>query len=212
MGALRLGAGVQFPVRLQKKKDRRSRAAPQTPAKGQYRTAPGQRPLSGARLKLLLQYFKSLTAQVGRICGKQFLTLARHSDFCLRPFNQVAGETVDLQIKNENPKPTGQLSMLPAPKRRQRSAVHSNKYQTSGLQVPVRQSQRIHSSIQTGCENAPLAAMSQTSMRAHLQPGSFSGIRSLRVPLKLAGRKWARLEVLDIAVNGAFTQPIWLEQ
>ena len=41
--------------------------------------------------------------------------------------------------------------------------------------------------------------------------GQF-GTRKLRVPLKLAGRKWARLEIWDIAANGAFTQPIWLEQ
>jgi hypothetical protein len=37
------------------------------------------------------------------------------------------------------------------------------------------------------------------------------GTRVLTVRPKLAGRKWARFEVWDIAVNGAFTQPIWLE-
>ena len=36
--------------------------------------------------------------------------------------------------------------------------------------------------------------------------------RKLRVPLKLAGRKWARLEIWDIAANGAFSQPVWLEE
>ena len=37
------------------------------------------------------------------------------------------------------------------------------------------------------------------------------GTRVLSVQPKLAGRKWVRFEVWDIAVNGAFTQPIWLE-
>ncbi|WP_165227438.1 hypothetical protein [Aquisphaera insulae] len=36
-------------------------------------------------------------------------------------------------------------------------------------------------------------------------------MRTLEVPLSLAGRRWARLEVWDIARNGAFTQPVWIE-
>ena len=39
--------------------------------------------------------------------------------------------------------------------------------------------------------------------------GSF-GKRTLRIPFELKGRTWVRLEVWDIAANGAFTQPIWL--
>jgi hypothetical protein len=27
----------------------------------------------------------------------------------------------------------------------------------------------------------------------------------------LAGKKWARFEVWDIATNGAFTEPVWVE-
>ena len=38
------------------------------------------------------------------------------------------------------------------------------------------------------------------------------GSRQLQVPLQLAGRKWARLEVWDVAANGAFTQPVWIEE
>ena len=38
------------------------------------------------------------------------------------------------------------------------------------------------------------------------------GTRKLRIPLKLADRKWVRLEVWDIASNGAFTQPVWIEE
>lgn len=38
------------------------------------------------------------------------------------------------------------------------------------------------------------------------------GTRRLRVSVKLAGGKWARLEVWDIAANGAFTQPVWIEE
>lgn len=35
--------------------------------------------------------------------------------------------------------------------------------------------------------------------------------RMLRYKPNLAGRKWVRLEVWDIAANGAFTQPVWIE-
>ncbi len=41
--------------------------------------------------------------------------------------------------------------------------------------------------------------------------GQF-GTRKLQVPLTLAARNWVRLEVWDIATNGAFTQPVWLEE
>ena len=68
MGALRLGEVSSSQFGSKTKKERRTKAAPQTPAKGQYRTALGQRPLSGARLKLLLRYIKSLAAQVGGFC------------------------------------------------------------------------------------------------------------------------------------------------
>lgn len=37
------------------------------------------------------------------------------------------------------------------------------------------------------------------------------GRRTLRVPLALPGRKWVRLEVWDLARNGAFTPPVWIE-
>ena len=37
------------------------------------------------------------------------------------------------------------------------------------------------------------------------------GQRKLRVPVNLTNRKWVRLEVWDMARNGAFTQPIWVE-
>jgi hypothetical protein len=39
---------------------------------------------------------------------------------------------------------------------------------------------------------------------------AFSG-KKLRVPVDLKGAKWVRLEVWDIAVNGAFSQPVWIE-
>lgn len=35
--------------------------------------------------------------------------------------------------------------------------------------------------------------------------------RKLRLPIDLTGKKWIRLEVWDIAANGAFTQPVWVE-
>lgn len=37
------------------------------------------------------------------------------------------------------------------------------------------------------------------------------GTRKLRLPVDLTGKKWVRLEVWDIAANGAFTQPVWVE-
>ncbi|MCI0540126.1 MAG: hypothetical protein L0Z50_33385 [Verrucomicrobiales bacterium] len=38
------------------------------------------------------------------------------------------------------------------------------------------------------------------------------GNRKLRFPLDLKGRTWVRFEVWDIASNGAFTQPVWIER
>ncbi|MEW6301916.1 MAG: hypothetical protein AB1705_00490 [Verrucomicrobiota bacterium] len=36
------------------------------------------------------------------------------------------------------------------------------------------------------------------------------GKRELRVPVDLQGRKWVRFEAWDVAVNGAYTQPVWV--
>lgn len=36
------------------------------------------------------------------------------------------------------------------------------------------------------------------------------GSKKLQIPLNLKGRTWVRLEVWDIAGNGAFTQPVWV--
>jgi hypothetical protein len=47
--------------------------------------------------------------------------------------------------------------------------------------------------------------------RIDLTDTEIFGTRTLRVPLELKGRRWARLEIWDIAANGAFTQPVWLE-
>jgi hypothetical protein len=35
--------------------------------------------------------------------------------------------------------------------------------------------------------------------------------RLLRIPVDLKGAKWVRLEAWDIAANGAFSQPVWIE-
>ncbi len=40
--------------------------------------------------------------------------------------------------------------------------------------------------------------------------GSF-GKQQINAAVDLRGRKWARLEVWDIAANGAFTQTVWLQ-
>jgi hypothetical protein len=47
--------------------------------------------------------------------------------------------------------------------------------------------------------------------RVDLSDGeAFSGGK-LRIPVDLKGAKWVRLEVWDVAANGAFSQPVWLE-
>jgi hypothetical protein len=35
--------------------------------------------------------------------------------------------------------------------------------------------------------------------------------KRLRIPVQLKGAKWVRFEVWDIAANGAFSQPVWIE-
>jgi hypothetical protein len=47
--------------------------------------------------------------------------------------------------------------------------------------------------------------------RIDLSDTESFGSRSLRLPLDLNGRTWIRFEVWDIAANGAFTQPVWIE-
>ena len=37
------------------------------------------------------------------------------------------------------------------------------------------------------------------------------GVQSFHVPADMKNRKWVRLEVWDVAANGAFTQTIWLK-
>jgi hypothetical protein len=36
-------------------------------------------------------------------------------------------------------------------------------------------------------------------------------VKELRVALDLMGAKWVRLEAWDIAANGTFSQPVWIE-
>src|SRR5262249_34475043 len=47
--------------------------------------------------------------------------------------------------------------------------------------------------------------------RIDLRGETAFGGKALRVPLTLGGAKWVRLEAWDVAVNGAFTQPVWLK-
>jgi hypothetical protein len=47
--------------------------------------------------------------------------------------------------------------------------------------------------------------------RIDLTDTASFGSRTLRLTPSLAGRRWVRLEVWDVATNGAFTQPVWLE-
>ena len=47
--------------------------------------------------------------------------------------------------------------------------------------------------------------------RVNLTDTEAFGTRELKIPVDLTGQKWMRLEVWDIAANGAFTQPVWVE-
>jgi hypothetical protein len=47
--------------------------------------------------------------------------------------------------------------------------------------------------------------------RVDLSAEEAFSTKLLRVPVDLGGAKWARLEAWDIAANGAFTQPVWIE-
>ncbi|RPD41763.1 hypothetical protein [Chitinophaga barathri] len=46
--------------------------------------------------------------------------------------------------------------------------------------------------------------------RINLVQTKAFGAQTFRWPVNLAGRKWVRVEVWDIAANGAFTQMVWL--
>jgi hypothetical protein len=48
--------------------------------------------------------------------------------------------------------------------------------------------------------------------RIDLSNGGAFGETELKLPQSLAGRHWVRLEVWDVAANGAFTQPVWLRR
>jgi len=87
-------------------------------------------------------------------------------------------------------------------------------------------------------ETLPLPANGQPELRASLQwtfPLQFAEIvsgdgakvywqridltdttpfssRTLRLNPNPTGRKWVRFEVWDVAANGAFTQPVWLDE
>ncbi|WP_146150911.1 CehA/McbA family metallohydrolase domain-containing protein [Allosphingosinicella deserti] len=48
--------------------------------------------------------------------------------------------------------------------------------------------------------------------RIDLTDGAPFGSRTITREIDLGGRKWARLEVWDVAANGAFTQPVFLDR
>ena len=47
--------------------------------------------------------------------------------------------------------------------------------------------------------------------RIDLTDTAAFGSRTLSLKPQLTSRRWVRLEVWDIAANGAFTQPVWIE-
>ena len=47
--------------------------------------------------------------------------------------------------------------------------------------------------------------------RIDLADTTSFGNRAVTVRLELKGKKWLRVEAWDIAGNGAFSQPVWIE-
>ena len=47
--------------------------------------------------------------------------------------------------------------------------------------------------------------------RVDLTDTESFGTRKLRLPVDLKNQKWIRFEVWDVAANGAFTQPVWVQ-
>jgi hypothetical protein len=47
--------------------------------------------------------------------------------------------------------------------------------------------------------------------RLDLSEGGAFSSQKLSIPVDLKGAKWVRFEVWDIAANGAFSQPVWIE-
>lgn len=152
------------------------------PRQGAYRTAPDQRPLSGTRLKLLLRYFESLSTQVGGFREKQ-LPDARASFrlwTAVIHLHRRCKSVVDLQAEKQVHKHLpGQLR----PSVRHHFADRGDKYQTrrsrASSSCPVA---LIYSLSRTSRVKAPLAAMSQTSLRADQRLEHLSGTWNLRVP------------------------------
>jgi hypothetical protein len=48
--------------------------------------------------------------------------------------------------------------------------------------------------------------------RVDLSHTSSFGQENFKVPVEITGQKWLRLEVWDIATDGAFSQPIWIDR
>ncbi len=48
--------------------------------------------------------------------------------------------------------------------------------------------------------------------RVDLSDTKAFGSRTLRLNVDLKGRTWVRFEVWDVAANGAFTPPVWLQR
>ncbi|MFD2144276.1 hypothetical protein [Mucilaginibacter antarcticus] len=46
--------------------------------------------------------------------------------------------------------------------------------------------------------------------RIDLKNTTAFGDKTFKIPVNLKGKKWIRLEVWDAAVNGAFTQTVWI--
>jgi hypothetical protein len=53
--------------------------------------------------------------------------------------------------------------------------------------------------------------MSIRRQRIDLSDTEAFGTRTLRLRVELKSQKWIRFEIWDVAANGAFTQPVWIE-
>jgi hypothetical protein len=50
-----------------------------------------------------------------------------------------------------------------------------------------------------------------TRQRFDLSDTKEFGSRTISTSIDTSNAKWARIEIWDIARNGAFTQPVWIE-
>jgi hypothetical protein len=63
----------------------------------------------------------------------------------------------------------------------------------------------------SGASGSSPGSMKVSRQRVDLSDTGSFGQTELKLLVDLPGRTWVRLQVWDVACNGAFTQPVWLK-